>query len=364
MLRRILSLTIVLAILVPGFWIQAQESTVSAAPSLAAQADARLSRYFKADQPGVAILLMQDGKVLFKKGYGLANVNQKVPIQSEMVFHIGSITKQFTAAAVMLLVEEGKVNLQAPISSHLENLPKAWKEITVEQLLNHTSGIPDYTDTKGYFKRYKEDITPNQILDYVNTMPLIFEPGTKYRYTNTGYVLLGMLIEKLSGESYAVFLKKYLFKPLDLKYTDYAAESMLEAVLGYNSSGKPAIYESMTQPFSAGALVSNAEDLARWTLALHNGKVVKPESLARMLTPTRIKNGEEIPYGFGLAFRKSQGNLLVGHGGYISGFSCYLEADPATKTVVVILHNTSEPKVDIKYFSEFLLLLAEGKPLF
>jgi CubicO group peptidase (beta-lactamase class C family) len=195
-------------------------------------------------------------------------------------------------------------------------------------------------------------------------MPLIFEPGTKYRYTNTGYVLLGMLIEKLSGESYAVFLKKYLFKPLDLKYTDYAAESMLEAVLGYNSSGKPAIYESMTQPFSAGALVSNAEDLARWTLALHNGKVVKPESLARMLTPTRIKNGEEIPYGFGLAFRKSQGNLLVGHGGYISGFSCYLEADPATKTVVVILHNTSEPKVDIKYFSEFLLLLAEGKPLF
>jgi serine beta-lactamase-like protein LACTB len=318
LLKIIFSFTMVLAILVPGFWIGAQEATVNVNPSLAAQADARLSRWFDANQPGATVLLMQDGKVLFKKGYGLANVELNVAMQPDMVFRIGSVGKQFTAVAVMLLVEEGKVDLQAPISQYLENLPKAWKAVTVEQLLNHTSGIPNYTDTKAYWKHMREDFTPTQLLEtYVNDLSLDFEPGTQYRYTNTGYVLLGMLIEKVSGQPYARFMRKHLFEPLALKNTRYGTETELipGMVSGYVQGPKPAAYISMTQPFSAGALVSNAEDLAQWTMALHDGKVVKPESLARMLTPTRLKNGKEIPYGFGLTFRQSQGDRLVGHGG-------------------------------------------------
>jgi serine beta-lactamase-like protein LACTB len=352
----------------PGLWFRAQESTVNNAPALVAQADSRLSRYFKADQPGAVVLLMQDGKVLFKKGYGLANVELSVPIKPDMVFRIGSVTKQFTAAAVMLLVEEGEVDLQAPISRYLEKLPKAWKKVTVEQLLNHTSGIPDYAESGAAWEHRREDLTPTQLLEkYVSDQPLEYDdpPGSHYHYTNTGYILLGMLIEKISGQPYARFLRKYVLEPLDLNYTRYdtGTELIPGMVSGYIHGPKPAPYYSVTHNYSAGGLVSNAEDLAYWTLALHSGKVVKPESLTRMLTPTRLKNGEEISYGFGLGFRQSQGNRLVSHTGGLPGFSCIVEADPATKAVAVILNNTNDYKEDMEYFARFLLALAAGKPL-
>jgi serine beta-lactamase-like protein LACTB len=366
MLRRLFSLIMVLTILVPGLFIQAQEPAVTVAPSLAAQADARLSRWFDANQPGAAVLLIQDGKVLFKKGYGLANVELGVPMQPDNVFRIGSVTKQFTAAAVMLLVEESKVDLQAPISRYLEKLPKTWVSVTVEQLLNHTSGIPNYTDSKDYWKHMREDLTPIQLLELsVNKLPLDFESGTQMRYTNTGYILLGMMIEKVSGQPYARFLQKRIFEPLNLKHTRYDSVTDLipGMVSGYTLGPKPAYFWSVTQKYAAGGLVSNAEDLARWTLALHSGQVVKPESLARMLTPTRLRNGKEEPYGYGLGFRQSQGNRLVGHGGSVSGFECYVEADPTVKAAAVILHNTDYYKVDNKYLARFLLSQAAGKPI-
>lgn len=355
-------------LIVPGPWIRAQEFMADNAPSLTAKIDGRLSRWFEANQPGAAVLLMQDGKVLFKKGYGLANVELGVPIQPDMVFRIGSVTKQFTAAAIMLLVEEGKVDLQAPISSYLEKLPKAWKEITVEQLLNHTSGIPNYTRTQYLWEHAREDLTPSQLLEKcVSDRPLDFgdPPGTQIRYTNTGYILLGMIIEKVSGQPYARFLQKRLFGPLDLKHTRYDSETELIPGMtsGYIRGPKPAPFWSVTQKYSAGALVSNAEDLAQWTLALHDGKVVKPESLARMLKSTRLRNGEEIPYGFGLGFRQSQGDRLVGHSGGVNGFTCLVEADPAVKAVAVILNNTSAPKWNEEYITRYLLALAAGKPL-
>jgi serine beta-lactamase-like protein LACTB len=333
-------------------------------PFLAAKADARLKSWFEANQPGAVVLLMQNDKILFQKGYGLANVELNVAIQPDMIFRIGSITKQFTAAAVMVLAEEGKVDLNTSIANYLENLPKAWKKITVEQLLNHTSGIPDYSYSKIFWKHMHENLTPIDLLElYVSKFPLDFEPGTQYRYTNTGYIVLGMLIEKITGQSYGLFLQKRFFESLDLKHTRYARDTDLVPgmVSGYASGLQPAPFWSATQKYAAGALVSNAEDLARWTLALHSGKVVNPESLNRMLKPTRLKNGEEIPYGFGLAFRKSKGNLLVGHGGSVSGFRCTAEADPESKTVAVILNNRNDPRKEGESIVGDLLRLTAGK---
>ncbi|RPI76289.1 MAG: class A beta-lactamase-related serine hydrolase [Desulfobacteraceae bacterium] len=365
--KTILSIFLILAVFTPALLIQAQESAKNAAPSLAAQADARLSRWFKADQPGAVVLLVQDGKVLFKKGYGLANVELGVTMQPDMLFRIGAVTQQFTAAAVMLLAEEGKVDLAAPIARYLEKLPRAWRSVTVEQLLNHTSGIPDFRVSKNFWEHRLERITPNQLLElYVVKMAMDFEPGTQHRYTYTGYILLGMIIEKVTGQSYARFLQKRLFEPLGLKHTHYDEETQVipGLVSGYYSTNpKPAPFWSVTQKYSAVGLVSNAEDLAQWTLALHGGKVVNSKSLARMLRPTRLANGKEEPYGFGLAFRQSQGDRLVGQAGEVYGFDCFVEADPAIKAVAVILNNTFDPKCDRDYFSRFLLALAAGKPL-
>lgn len=172
--------------------------------------DALLGRYYKADQPGAAVLVMKEGKVVFKKGYGLAHVELGVPLQPDMVFRIGSVTKQFTAAAVLLLAEEGKVDLQAPVGRYLKDLPAAWEKVTVEQLLNHTSGIPSYTNDHAYMAGMREDLTPVRILERVRAQPLLFEPGTNHRYTNTGYVVLGMLLERLSGKPYGEVLQKRL----------------------------------------------------------------------------------------------------------------------------------------------------------
>jgi serine beta-lactamase-like protein LACTB len=333
--------------------------------SLAAKADARLSRWFEPNQPGAAILLMQDGKVLFKKGYGLANVEHNVPMQPDMVFRIGSVTKQFTAVAIMLLVEEGKVDLQAPIFRYLENLPKAWEAVTVEQLLNHTSSIFDYSNTDNFWEHMHENLTPTELLElYVSKLPLDFEPGTKFRYTNTGYILLGMIIEKISGQSYARFLQKRIFEPLNLKHTRYDSETdhIPGMVSGYTIGTRLAYFCSVTQKYAAFGLVSNTEDLARWTLALHSGKVVKPESLARMLMPTRLRNGEKLDYGFGLGLQQSQWNRLVGHKGKTSGFTCDIEADPAAKAVTVILNNTDYPKWDREDITRYLLSLVALKP--
>ena len=367
--KTILSILLVFAVCMPALLIQAQESAKNAVPSLAAQADARLSRWFKADQPGAAVLLMQDGKVLFNKSYGLANVELGVAMQPDMVFRIGWVTKQFTAVAVMKLVEEGQIDLQAPISRYLENLPKAWKKVTVEQLLNDTSGIPNYTSIDNFMKHWREDFKPSQILEtYVSSLTMDSEPGTQFRFTATGYILLGMLIEKISGQSYASFLQKRLFEPLDLKHTRYGTQTelipgMVSGYSDYNPNLGPASHVSVTQLYSAGGLVSNAEDLARWTLALHGGKVLKPESLTRMLTPTRVRNGQENPHGFGLQFRKSQGvrssgARFVGYWGWQPGFRCLVEADPAAKAVAVFLQNSDENKGSLTELVQFLLSLS------
>lgn len=328
--------------------------------------EALLGSRFAPDQAGASVLVMREGKVLFAQGYGLANRELKVPNRPEFVYRIGSVTKQFTAAAVMTLVEEGKVGLDAPIGTYLPDLPETWRPATVRQLLQHTSGIPSYTDGPEYGAHMREDLPGLALLKtLVWSKPMDFASGTRWRYNNTGYYLLGLLVEKVGGQPYAAYLQARFFGPLGLSHTRYGTESEFipGMVAGYGPGGKPAAYLSMTQPYAAGSLVSTAEDVARWTLALHAGKVVKPESLALMTTPTRTADGTEHPYGFGLSFRTSQGRRLIGHGGGINGFVCQVEADPAAKTVAVVLCNTVDPGAAPEFLTRRLLALAAGTPL-
>lgn len=364
MLRSVLSIALVPALFGCSTSLRSQASVVT--PEQLAVVDAKLSKWYPADQPGGVVLLMKDGQVVFGKGYGLANVKLNAPIKPEMTFRIGSVTKQFTAAAVMKLVEEGKVDVNLPVSRYLKDLPDRWKAITVEQLLTHTAGLPNYTEVEALWEKPDKRFKPAKMLEeYVGGLPLEFEPGTKYAYSNTGYVLLGMLIETISGQSYPEFLQRRLLDPLGLSHTRYDSDTDPDPGLpvGYRRGTSVAPPWSVTQKYSAGGLVSTASDLARWTQALHDGKVLKPESLATMLTPVRLKDGREESYGYGLGFRSSHGHRLVGHGGEVNGFQCRVEADPAARAVAVILSNSREPKAELEYFTRYLLGLAAGRAL-
>jgi CubicO group peptidase (beta-lactamase class C family) len=311
------------------------------------------------------VLVMKEGKVVFRRAYGLASVELKVPLQADMVFRIGSVTKQFTAAAVMGLVEEGKVELQAPIGRTLKELPAAWAKVTVEQLLNHTSGIPSYTNDPSFFAGMREDLPPARLLERIKTKPMDFEPGASHQYNNSGYVVLGMLVEQVTGQAYGDFLQKRYFEPLGLKHTRSGLQAGLVSglVSGYTSGPEPAPYISMSQPFAAGALLSTVDDLARWNEALQGGRVVKPESLARMMAPTRTRDGKAWPYGFGMWSLSFHGASYVLHNGRINGFSSLLLADPRSRTVAVILSNSDDLPVDAEYLGLRLLALAAGNPI-
>ena len=364
MLRSVLSIALI------SVFLGCSQSSQAQAPVVAleqlAVVEAKLSKWYPEDQPGAVVLLMKDGQVVFRKGYGLANATLKAPIKPEMTFRIGSVTKQFTAAAVLKLVEDGKVDVNLPISRYLKDLPETWKAITVEQLLTHTAGLPNYTDVEALWEKPDKRFKPAKMLEeYVGDLPLQFEPGSKYAYSNTGYVLLGMLIERISGQSYDDFLQKRLLDPLGLDHTHYDSDTDPDPDLpvGYRQGTSVARSWSVTQKYAAGGLVSTASDLALWTQALHDGKVVKPESLAKMMTPVKLKGGREESYGYGLEFRSSHGHRLVGHGGEVDGFQCRVEADPAARAVAVILSNSREPKAEIEYFTRYLLALAAGRAL-
>lgn len=332
----------------------------------AAAYDALLSPKFAEGEAGAVVVVMKDGAVLYSKGFGLANRELMVPNAPGLVFRIGSMTKQFTAAAVMALVENGKVVLDAPISRYLEGLPESWMPVTVEQLLTHTSGIPNYTSAPNYMAHIREDLPGMKLLEAtILKDPLDFAPGTQWRYSNTGYHLLGLLIEAVSGTTYEDYLQARLFRPLGLGQLRQGNEREFipGLVSGYSRGGRPAPFFNKTQAFAAGSLVSSAEDLARWTLALHTGKVVSPDSLQRMTRAVRTADGKEHPYGFGLMLTASRGRRLVGHGGRIQGFNGYVEADPEARTVAIVLCNSDSPKIGPDYLTRRLLALAAGTPL-
>jgi CubicO group peptidase (beta-lactamase class C family) len=294
---------------------------------------------------GMSVAVVRGRDTIVMKGYGFADIENEVPATAQSVYRIGSITKQFTAAAVMQLVEQNKISLNDTIGAYVPQIPASWHGATVRQLLNHTSGIPSYTSAgPRWTRRIREDLAHDSLLAIVAGDTLDFARGAQWRYNNTGYYLLGMLIERIAGRSYADEIAEHFAKPLGLTSTLYCGTQQIikRRAHGYQEApgGKlvNADVLSMHQPFAAGALCSTVGDLVAWQRALAAGRVVKPSSYTAMTTPIEAAAGAR--YGFGLFRDTLAGRTRVHHGGGIHGFTSSLMYFPLDTLSVVVLANT------------------------
>jgi CubicO group peptidase (beta-lactamase class C family) len=292
-----------------------------------------------------SVLVARGNEVLLSKGYGFANMEWDIPNAPAVKFRLGSITKQFTAASILLLEERGKLSISDPIKKYVPDAPAAWDAITIYHLLTHTSGIPSFTGFPEY-KTYKlSPATPEKTLALYRDKPLEFQPGEKWNYSNSGYVLLGYLIEKISGQSYEEFLRENIFVPLGMTSSgvDSNAAIIPRRASGYSPSPNGIVnaeFIDMSVPHAAGALYSTTEDLLRWNQGLFGGKLLKPESLAKMTAP--FKND----YALGLVVRIVEGRKRISHGGGIEGFNTDLSYYPDERLTVVVLGNLNGPAAD------------------
>ena len=285
-----------------------------------------------------AVLVSKDGETVFGKGYGFANAEHQVPNTTRTKFRLGSITKQFTSMAILILQERGKLKLEDPVGKYVDDAPTAWKGVTIHHLLTHTGGVPSYTDDPAYMKKMMMPETVKTMIARFRDKPLDFKPGEKFHYSNSGYFLLGAVIEKLAGKSYEAFLKEAIFDPLEMKDTgyDHFATLLPGRASGYSIDGdglKNSEYLDMAQPYAAGSLYSTVEDMARWDRALGDGKLISKESYAKMYTPS--KNS----YAYGWMVTTVKGRKEIEHGGGINGFVTQILRYPDQKVCVVVLCN-------------------------
>lgn len=289
-----------------------------------------------------SVLVAQDGKILLDKAYGFANMEWEVPNTPTTKFRLGSITKQFTAASILLLEERGKLKVEDPVKKYMPDAPAAWDKITIFHVLTHTSGIPSLTSFPDFESHQAQAMTPEKLVEWFRDKPLEFEPGTKWNYSNSGYILLGYLIEKITGQTYSDFVQQNIFTPLGMKDSGYDSNSAIIAhrAAGYTQGKSGPVnagFVHMSIPFSAGALYSTTEDLLRWEQGLFGGKVLKAESLAKMTTPFKQD------YAFGLGVSTNNGHKMISHDGGIQGFNTALAYYPDDKLVVAVLANLNGP---------------------
>lgn len=313
--------------------------------------DSLAQAYISAQRaPGVSIEILRGRDTVVRAGYGFADLEQRVPASPATVYQIGSITKQFAAAAVMRLVEAGRIKLDDSISAYIDGLPTGWRRVTVRQLLNHTSGIPSMTDIgPRWVTRWREDMSTDTLIALTARDSMWFAPGSSWRYDNTGYVLVGVLLDRATGELFPSYLETKLLRPLGLAHSYYCD---LNRVLpgrapGYerDSAGwHRAAYLSMTQPYSAGAMCSTVDDVARWNVLLSTGKVVTPASYQTMTTPSGAAQARG--YGFGLAVDTLGGRRMIHHGGGILGFTSANGYFPDDSLSVTVLTNTGSSGPD------------------
>ncbi|MBE0661001.1 MAG: serine hydrolase [Bacteroidales bacterium] len=307
--------------------------------------DKILEEDYKADGPGVAVLVAKNGNILYHKGIGMANLELGVPMQADMIFRIGSITKQFTAVAILQLMEQGKLSLEDEITKFIPDYPTHDHKITIHHLLTHTSGIASYTGMKDWTPEVmKKDFTPLEMIDFFKDQPIDFEPGEEWRYNNSGYFLLGYIIEKVSGQTYEDYVSKHLFEPAGMVNSLYGNDRNIlkNRAYGYQQGEhgyENANFLSMTQPYAAGSLMSTVEDMFRWNRTLISGKVVSQESLALAWTNYTLNNGSMINYGYGWMPGDVQGSPMIAHGGGINGFMTHEAYFPAEDLYVVLFLN-------------------------
>lgn len=326
----------------------AAPASPAGASDISTAADEILGRAFSPSEPGAVVLVKFRGVDVLRKGYGMAQMDLGIPVAPEQVFEIGSVTKQFTAAIVLRLAEQGKLSLSDPVTKFLPGMTFGGATITLEQLLQHTAGVPNYTDMPEWIPRWREDMTVETLFALFRDKPLDFPPGTLWSYSNSGYILLGAVIEKVTGKSYEEVVETELLAPLGMQDSRYGHQEEIVhgRVAGYVKGPEGwanAPYLSLTQPYAAGSLMSTVDDLARWSDALEAGKVVSPASRDRMFTSAILQGGDQdgiaTRYGLGNGLTEVAGRPAHEHGGGIHGFTCDLLRIPGDDLLVVILSN-------------------------
>ncbi len=344
-LRRAVStavFTILFAIvLVATHSVQAQSPSTTAA----------VTNYVKAEMqrqhiPGLSLLVIKNDKIIRAEGFGLANVELQVPVKPESVFQSGSVGKQFTATAVMMLVEEGKIGLDDPLTKYFPDAPATWKDVTIRELLSHTAGFGDYPKSFDYRKDWTED----EELKLIESIPLAYPPGTNWAYSNFGYVTLGILIHRVTGEFYGDFLQQRIFRPLGMNSTRIISEADIVAnrSAGYRLVKGELKNQEWVSPVvnttADGSLYFTTLDLAKWDAALYTEKLLKRSSLDLMWTPVKLKNGQPNKghYGFGWFIEDRKGHRCIHHDGSWQGFETAIDRYVDDKLTVIALANLAD----------------------
>jgi len=329
--------------------------------------DSLLTPYFMPSQPGCEVLVAKHGQVIYKKAFGSANLELQVPVATDMVFNIGSITKQFTAVAILQLVEQGKISLDDSLQKYVPDFPSKGHTITIEHLLTHTSGIQDYLqiDYSGQ-NMERWDYKPKQIIDSFKNRSLNFTPGTRFSYSNSGYFLLGYIIEKVTGKSYQSYIVNNLFKPLGLTHTCFDNDNNIipGRVNGYQQEDagfKNTEYWSPTIEYAAGGLISNVDDLLRWHNGLYSYQILKKKTLQKAFAPFHLTDGTTAGYGYGWFLKTINGIQSIEHSGGLPGFKTNEIYYPAEDVFIAIMCNSGSAPVE--ELSPGISVIALGKPL-
>ncbi|HSD13032.1 MAG TPA: serine hydrolase domain-containing protein [Flavobacterium sp.] len=291
--------------------------------------------------PGISVVVLRDGNVEYLKGYGFSNIEHKVGVIPETIFQSGSVGKQFTSFAIMLLVEDGKLSLDDKLTKFFPDAPESWGSITIKHLLTHTSGFSDYTSDLNL----KADYTEDSLYQIFREKPLLFKAGEKSVYSNMGYVTLGIIISKVTGEFYGNFLKRRIFDPLGMTTARIISENDLvpNRAAGYrlvNGEIKNQLWVSPSVNTTAdGSMYVTALDMAKWEAGLNAGKLLKKESYEAMWTPVRLNNGSTFPYGFGWKIDSLNGKRILAHDGTWQGFESTIKRYPEKKLTVIVFAN-------------------------
>lgn len=315
---------------------------------------------------GLSVAVVENGSTVLAEGFGTRNMATGEPVAPETMFAIGSITKQFTAACILLLAEDGRLAVTDKVAKYYPDLTRS-ADITLLDLLNHVSGYPDYYPLD-FVDRAMAQATPSdEVIRRFGTKPLDFEPGSRYSYSNTGYLILGRVIEKVSGLTYGEFLSRRVLKPLGLAHTAYEPDPQSPACARGHMSfwlGRPEIVplEGKGWVAAAGALFSTPTDLAAWDLALTGGKVLKPESFKLMTTPRRLNDGTVSNYGCGLAMGERGGVAFLSHSGAVNGFHALNIVVPSTRSAAILLSNLSSYSDTNAVYAELVKLILPPAP--
>jgi len=334
------------------FWL----STASAQFVRPSDAElAMLRRYVESERdrwqiPGLSVAVLHRGDVAFRMDLGEADIELGVAVSGQSVFEIGSISKQFVATAVMILRKEGRLDLADPIHRHLPELPSEWRGVTILHLLTHTSGIPDYESAMGY-GRYRDRMTADRVIEWAHSLPMSFAPGDGYEYSNTGYYLLSMLVERVTESSLDAYLRSNVFEPLGMDQTGLASahEIVPGRVSGYERNGlhqlrnRDASQVSSTQ--GAGGILTTIEDLAKWDRALYGGDVLPQSVLAEMWMPGQLNDGSTTNYGYGWRVEPFAGHPEQYHYGMTAGFVANMTRLPDDETTAIVLGNRYEARI-------------------